>query len=56
MKDAVVGSQGRSIKEGSPAEIRQWLNENEWALMFDVRVGKTGEIKPAAVYMERREA
>ena len=55
MNDAVVDSQGRIIKEGLPGELRRWFNSNEWALMFDVRVGRTGETKPATVYMGRRE-
>lgn len=55
MKHAVVDSQGRPIFEGLPDEVRKWLRENEWALMFDVRMA-TGTVKPATVYMGRREA
>lgn len=49
--DAVVDSQKRIVWQAEPDELRRWLNANEWALMFDVRVGNTGTIKPATVYM-----
>jgi hypothetical protein len=50
----VDDSNAGPIFEGLPGEVRRWLNGNEWALMFDVRVGPD-KYQPAVVYLGRRE-